>query len=137
MSDVTGADDLTPAVRLRRVEDGDVDVFFEHQSDPLAVEMAGNIGCWPDDGQYFLGYWIGRVWWGRGVATQALDLLLEEVPVRPLHAHVAAHNTGSIRVLEKCGFRRDRAQEATTPASDDGVEELVFVLEAKADRLAE
>jgi RimJ/RimL family protein N-acetyltransferase len=51
------------------------------------------------------------------------------VTARPLHAHVAAHNAGSIRVLEKCGFRRDRVQ-ATAPASDDGIEELIFVLDA-------
>jgi RimJ/RimL family protein N-acetyltransferase len=40
------------------------------------------------------------------------------------------HNVGSIRVLEKCAFRRDRAQEAKAPAPDDGIEELIFVLDA-------
>src|SRR5690349_9981108 len=133
-------------VHLREVEDADVAVFFEHQTDPEATEMAafpardrdpfeahwakiradhtlvtrtvvadgrvaGNIGSWPQDGQQLLGYWIGRDWWGRGVATRAVALLVAELPVRPLHAHVAAHNVGSIRVLEKCGFRRDREQE--------------------------
>ena len=87
--------------------------------------VAGNIGSWPDDGQQLLGYWIGRAWWGRGVATQALELLKAEVTVRPLLAHVAAHNLGSIRVLEKCGFRRD---DATPPVGEDGVQELLFVL---------
>jgi hypothetical protein len=49
-----------------------------------------------------------------------------------LHAHVAVHNTGSVRVLEKCAFQRerDRAQEAKAPPSDDGIEELSFVLDA-------
>jgi RimJ/RimL family protein N-acetyltransferase len=92
--------------------------------------VAGNICSWPQDGQQLLGYWIGRAWWGRGVATQAVALLVEELSVRPLHAHVARHNAGSIRVLEKCGFRRDHAEEADAPAPDDGVEELVFVLDA-------
>ena len=91
--------------------------------------VAGNIGSWPDDGQQLLGYWVGREHWGRGVATRALALLVDEVSIRPLYAHVAAHNAGSIRVLEKCGFRRDRAQEATAPESEDGIEELVFVLD--------
>ena len=161
---MTGDHDVTPAVRLRSVEDQDLDVFFDHQADPQAVEMAafpardkdqfaahwaklradesllvraivvdgvvaGNIGSWPEDGQQFLGYWIGREYWGRGVATQALALLVDEVSIRPLYAHVAAHNVGSIRVLEKCGFRRSR-EEAKAPAPDDGIEELVFVLHA-------
>jgi RimJ/RimL family protein N-acetyltransferase len=157
--------DETPGVRLRSVEDGDLDVFFDQQADPLAVEMAafpardkeqfaahwarlraddtkivrtivadgrvaGNIGSWQDDGQQLLGYWLGREHWGHGVATRALALFVQEVPIRPLYAHVAVHNAGSIRVLDKCGFRRDRIQEAQAPAPDDGVEELIFVMDA-------
>jgi len=157
--------DVTPVVRLRRVEDPDLDVFFDHQADPQAVEMAafpardkeqfaahwakvradesnvvrtivadgmvaGNIGSWQDNGQQLLGYWVGREWWGRGVATQALALLVDEVSIRPLYAHVAVHNVGSIRVLHKCGFRRDRVEEAKASAPDDGIEELIFVLNA-------
>ena len=156
---------MIPAVRLRRVEDRDLDVFFDHQADPQAVEMAafparekndfaahwarlraddalvvrtivangraaGNIGSWRDCGQQLLGYWVGREWWGRGVATQALALLVDEVSIRPLYAHVAVHNVGSIRVLDKCGFRRDRVQEAKEPAHDDGIKEFIFVLNA-------
>ncbi|WP_200935495.1 GNAT family N-acetyltransferase [Aeromicrobium sp. Root344] len=49
-------------------------------------------------------YWIGRTHWGRGFATAALAELLDLVSTRPLHAHAAADNAGSIRVLEKCGF---------------------------------
>src|SRR4029078_12322195 len=159
-------DDATPAVRLRSVEDRDLDVFFDHQADPQAVEMAAfpareqdqfaahwariraddtkvvrtivaegvvsaNIGSWQEKGQQLLGYWVGREWWGRGGATHALALLVDEVSIRPLYAHVVAHNVGSIRVLEKCGFRRDRVQEAKAPASDDGIEELIFVLNAR------
>ena len=44
--------------------------------------------------------------------------------------HVAVHNVCSIRVLDKCGFRRDRVQEADAPASDDGIEEFIFVRNA-------
>ncbi len=92
--------------------------------------VAGNIGSWSANGQQLLGYWVGREWWGRGVATQALALLVDEVSIRPLYAHVAEHNVGSARVLEKCGFRRDRVQEAEAPAPDDGIEEFIFVLNA-------
>ena len=66
-------------------------------------EVAGNIGSWEQDGRQLVGYWLGRDFWGRGLATAALAEFAEELP-RPLHAWVAASNVGSIRVLEKCGF---------------------------------
>src|SRR5919112_796542 len=114
---------VTPAVRLRSVEDRDLDVFFDHQADPQAVEMAafpardrdqfaahwarvraddanvvrtivvdgqvaGYVCSWQQDGQQLLGYWVGRAFWGRGVATRAFVQLVGELAVRPLHAHV-------------------------------------------------
>ena len=66
--------------------------------------LVGYISCFNMDGQDAVGYWIAKEHWGRGIATRALALLLEEVPTRPLHARVATHNVGSIRVLERCGF---------------------------------
>jgi RimJ/RimL family protein N-acetyltransferase len=70
-------------------------------------EVAGNIGSFDRDGAREVGYWIGRDYWGRGVATAALALFLEEVePQRPIGAGVALGNAASMRVLEKCGFRR-------------------------------
>src|SRR5258705_1979584 len=66
-------------------------------------EVAGDIGSWPDEADRNVGYWIGRPFWGRGVATAALRAFLALDTRRPLSAHVAAHNLGSRRVLEKCG----------------------------------
>jgi RimJ/RimL family protein N-acetyltransferase len=81
-------------------------------------EVAGNIMCWDQWGQRQIGYWIGRRYWGRGVATTALALFLCWMTTRPLHAYAAAHNAGSIRVLEKCGFRR-MADRHDQPATGD------------------
>ena len=67
-------------------------------------EIAGNIVAFEHAGRLEVGYWIGRDYWGRGIATEALRLFVETVTVRPLYAGVAAHNAASIRVLEKCGF---------------------------------
>jgi RimJ/RimL family protein N-acetyltransferase len=85
--------------------------------------VAGNIGCWEDDGRRFVGYWIGREFWGRGLATQALAELVEVVDARPLYAHVAKSNVASIRVLEKCGFVK-----VGEHAGDDGIDELLLEL---------
>jgi len=67
-------------------------------------ELVGQISCFRMDGVDMVGYWIAKAHWGRGIATQALALLLKEVATRPLIARVARHNVASIRVLERCGF---------------------------------
>lgn len=67
-------------------------------------QVAGNVGCFVHGGRPEVGYWIGREYWGKGIATGALAAFLEEVPIRPLYAGVAQHNAASLRVLEKCGF---------------------------------
>jgi RimJ/RimL family protein N-acetyltransferase len=89
-------------------------------------QVAGYVGSWLQDGVRLVGYWIGKEHWGRGVATRALAAFLHLVPERPLHAHVAEHNVGSIRVLEKCGFRLER--EETVEVAGEAVAELVLVL---------
>jgi RimJ/RimL family protein N-acetyltransferase len=85
-------------------------------------QVAGNIGSWPQEGRRLIAYWIGREYWGRGIATAALAEFLGHDRVRPLHALVAVHNVGSIRVLEKCGFVR-MGGNTTAP---DGVEEYLY-----------
>src|SRR5689334_22465836 len=66
--------------------------------------VAGHILSWKEKYETKVGYWLGREFWGRGVATSALMEFIKEVKTRPLHAHVANHNVASKRVLEKCGF---------------------------------
>lgn len=67
-------------------------------------EIAGNIAKFIMFGQPEIGYWIGKEYWGKGIATQALKLFLEVVPNRPVYAAAAKDNLGSLRVLQKCGF---------------------------------
>jgi RimJ/RimL family protein N-acetyltransferase len=86
-------------------------------------QVAGNIGCWEAGWRRFVGYWIGREFWGRGLATKALGEVAGIVQTRPLCADVMDTNVGSIRVLEKAGF-----VQAGTHAGDDGITELLFEL---------
>jgi RimJ/RimL family protein N-acetyltransferase len=88
--------------------------------------VAGGIGSWQAKDERDVGYWIGREFWGRGIATAALRSFLEIETTRPLLAHVAAHNVGSRRVLDKCGFEIVRAQHV------DEVDELVMRLSTAA-----
>lgn len=86
--------------------------------------VAGNIVYWEATGEPNIGYWLGKTYWGKGIASAALSQFLTTVAARPVYAHVAKHNFRSIRVLEKCGFQRAREH-----ADDDhGDEELVMEL---------
>jgi RimJ/RimL family protein N-acetyltransferase len=84
-------------------------------------EVAGNVVAWTQDGHREIGYWIGRAFWGRGIATSALRQFLEVETERPLHAWVAKRNLGSIRVLEKCGFAVAVDQPSPTEGGDTHV----------------
>ncbi len=113
------------------------DAFYAHwaeiRAEPTNItrtivaddEVAGDIVSWLADGERDVGYWVGRSWWGRGVATAALRLLLEEIPERPMIAHVAPDNIGSRRVLEHCGF-----VPVGRAIADDGVLEDIYRLDA-------
>ena len=90
-------------------------------------QVAGNIGSWTSEGKREIGYWIDRGFWGRGVATEALSAFLSLEPIRPLYAGVAKHNVGSIRVLEKCGFKFHSEEEAS---NDADVSFVLFTLTA-------
>ncbi len=88
-------------------------------------DVAGNVVSWEQDGKRCVGYWMGRAYWGRGIATRALiEFVTYHEKARPLHAFVAAHNIGSIRVLDKAGFRR----VGEPSVGHDGVEELLMEL---------
>ena len=68
-------------------------------------DVAGNVLSFLHSGEREVGYWIGKKYWGRGVATQALAEFLRLEERRPLYANVARQNVASLRVLENCGFR--------------------------------
>jgi RimJ/RimL family protein N-acetyltransferase len=93
-------------------------------------EVAGTIGSWGDPDEREITYWIGRSYWGRGIATCALDAFLTVDPTRPLHARVASDNVASRRVLEKCGFRVIATERGFAEARSREIEEVVLQLEA-------
>jgi RimJ/RimL family protein N-acetyltransferase len=92
-------------------------------------QLVGNITCFPLDGLHFVGYWLGKEFWGQGLATRALELLLNEVTMRPLHAHVATSNQASLRVLQKCGFVVRSVQLSPADGRNLECEEALLVLE--------
>lgn len=83
------------------------------------VELGGEglIGCIGahkrGDGSFEVGYWYGRPFWGRGLASEALAGFLEEArALGPLKSGYFEDNPASGRVLEKAGFAHTGEVEA-------------------------
>jgi len=91
-------------------------------------KVAGNVVSWTQDGKRLVGYWIGRGYWGNGIATRAVSEFLTHETTRPIYAWVAEHHIASIRVLEKCGFLRCDDPSAHA-VGDHSVVELLFKLD--------
>ncbi|WP_327314201.1 GNAT family N-acetyltransferase [Streptomyces sp. NBC_01235] len=92
-------------------------------------DVVGSTAVYGEPGEREVTYWVDRAYWGRGIATAALRALLSEVPERPLFARAAADNAGSLRVLEKCGFRPTAWAAGYANARGGEIEEVVLRLE--------
>jgi RimJ/RimL family protein N-acetyltransferase len=87
-------------------------------------QVAGHVASFVMMGQREVTYWVGMDFWGKGVATKALLLLLEIDKTRPIHGRVAADNARSVRVLTKCGFRVTGRETGFANARGKEIEEL-------------
>ena len=90
--------------------------------------VAGHVASFVRFGEPEVTYWIGREYWGRGVATRALEAFLAELETRPLYARAAQDNVASIRVLEKCGFAITGHDRGFANARGEEVEEAILKL---------
>jgi RimJ/RimL family protein N-acetyltransferase len=92
--------------------------------------VAGHIAHFEQFGEPEVGYWIGKEYWGKGIATQALSEFLKVIKTRPLYARAVKDNMASIRVLEKCGFKIFSEDNGFANARGEVVEEYILKLEA-------
>lgn len=95
-------------------------------------QVAGYIGRYIDkeSSRPEITYWIGREFWGKGIATRALsEFLSKEEKKRPIYARAARDNTASIRVLEKCGFAIFGKEKSYANARNREIEEVIMKLE--------
>ena len=128
------------AAEMAAFEARDRDAFAAHWAKILADDtvikktvlvdghVAGNVVSWEHSGEREIGYWIGREFWGKGVATRVLSAFLLQVTTRPLYALVAKRNVASIRVLEKCGFALVGEREELSRVGGKAVDYLVLRL---------
>ena len=110
--------------------------WYKVRSDPAVIlrtvladgEVAGHAAVFGPPGEREVTYWVDRAYWGRGVATAALAALLGLERARPLHAHAAADNVGSIQVLRKCGFAVTGRGRIFAQARGEEIDEVALTL---------
>ncbi|SNC59468.1 Protein N-acetyltransferase, RimJ/RimL family [Hymenobacter gelipurpurascens] len=90
--------------------------------------IAGSIAKFEIHGDAEITYWIGRSFWGEGIATAALKELLVIESTRPIFGRVAFDNIGSQKVLEKCGFLKIGTDKGFANARQTEVEEFIYKL---------
>lgn len=99
-------------------------------------QIAGSVLSYEEDGKPEVSYWLGKEYWGKGLATRALLLFVTNVnQTRPIYARVAKDNLGSRRVLEKCGFITIGETRGFANARGVEIEELLLELQADGDDL--
>ena len=58
-----------------------------------------------------IGYWIGEPFWNKGIATSAVGLItdygFDQLGLLRIYTGVFEYNIGSMKVLEKCGYKKD------------------------------
>src|SRR5215510_8695806 len=92
-------------------------------------QVAGSVSSYLDEGKPEVTYWLGKEYWGRGIATSALkEFLAHHNPARPIYARVAKDNLGSRRALEKCGFLIIGESKGFANARGQEIEELLLEL---------
>lgn len=83
---------------------------------PDEAGLVGGAGLSPAGAGFELGYWIGRLFWGRGYATEAAaalaDMGFATLNVDEIAALVFGENPASVRVLEKIGFELAETSDA-------------------------
>ncbi|MFQ6012151.1 MAG: GNAT family N-acetyltransferase [Thermoplasmata archaeon] len=94
----------------------------------LDGHVAGHVVSFERFGKPEVSYWIGREYWGKGIATSALSAFLRHLGIRPLYARAARDNIASLRVLEKCGFTICGHDKGFANARGKEVEEFILEL---------
>ncbi len=97
-----------------------------------------NLSVDKDTQTAMLGYAIGRMWWGRGIATEAARATMkwgiETFVLTRIWASTDERNVRSVRVLEKLGMQRESLRIADSLGREgEPINEVVYGLNIPKD----
>lgn len=77
-----------------------------------------------------MGYWLGQKYWGGGVMTDAVKSIVsfgfKDLKLRRIYARVYPFNKGSMRVLEKNGFKFEGIAKKETKKENKFIDAHIF-----------
>ena len=81
---------------------------IENKQRGRIIGMMSLFGIDKDNKNAEVGYWLGKRYWGTGIAKESLQLILDfgfnELKLRRIYAKVMHPNISSVKLLEKSGF---------------------------------
>ena len=86
-----------------------------------------------------IGYWIGKQYQGKGIATECIKLVVnyafDILELEEISAFVFPNNNSSIRVLEKNGFIKTTTQvNEYHPLSNRCINSLIYIIKNKNNK---
>ncbi|MBX0335433.1 GNAT family N-acetyltransferase [Pontibacter sp. HSC-14F20] len=129
-------------------EKGRAFIEIATKSDPpniLAIEVesetVGGIGVHPQHDIYRknaeMGYWLAEPFWGKGIITEAIRLMVDysfaNLDIARIYARPFGHNIGSQRALEKAGFVLEAKLENTFYKNGKYQDELIYAIRRPAE----
>ena len=90
--------------------------------------IAGSVAKFVIDNEAEVTYWIDKKYWGKGIASAALQEILRIEQVRPIFGRTAFDNYASQKVLEKCGFIKIGTDTGFANARQTTIEEFIYRL---------
>ncbi len=79
-----------------------------------------------------IGYWVSESFWGKGIATSAVQAIIpvafEKFDLARIQAGIFSNNPASMKVLEKCGFTREAILSRAFTKNGLLLDEVVYAL---------
>ncbi len=123
------------------IEDGKTFIEKVSQEDPTKIfavladdQVVGSIGIFPDTDIHrknaAVAYWIAEPYWGKGIALQAIRLILDYASktfdITRVYAKPYGRNPNSHRVLEKAGFTLEATLHEAIFKNGEYLDELIY-----------
>ena len=124
------ADEWVRYAMDQHAKGGNERIFAIALDEPVSDKVIGCISVVRMDRETELGFWLGKEYWGQGIASEAIGLIVnyayESLDAQTVYAHVFATNKPSARALDKNGFALEETLERYVNKAGQEKDVLVY-----------